>query len=525
MAAAFVGREHELAALHRLVDSLQAGGSHVAMIAGEPGIGKTALGRQIASYAAAQGFLSLIGHCYQRPGFSLPYQPFVEVLSTVVRERGWQTLADLMGPARLEIGRIVPELRWHLDVDAEHPDDPDAARWRLFQAVTGLLSDLSSEQGLLLILEDLHWADDDTLDLLQHFVRGLESSRIVLIGTYRNTELDRAPKFDSVLAELRRSSDVLRLSLSGLSVAEVHALDQSVQEELAEFSTAISVHQLTEGNPLFVHEILRFLHETGRRGPAGTDILDPETDTLPDGIREVIRLRLGMLSPECGTMLTAASVIGEEFDLALLHQASGMEEASLERSLDEARRAAIIEEKLLPDGVRYRFTHVLYHHALYAEMSGTERIRQHQSAAHAMEALYASRAVEHAATLATLAMNPTSGALWITSKSRPGERRKPSPSARRSGFTIAAWNSRQSCRSAARRKSTCFSLRDRPFWRPRTVAGSFAGLRQERYGSPRPSAMSDALSRRPPSFYKPPGHRGRPMPGWKRPNDTWGPIL
>src|SRR5437870_9637451 len=220
----FVGRETELKQLEAAFDAALGGRGGLAMVIGEPGIGKTALCEQLATYAALRGGMTLAGHCYEEGSLSRPYLAFVEAMRSYVLAREPDGLKSDLGTGAADVARIVSEVRDRLAVEVRVPGDPEDDRWRLFQAVTGFLRAASTVQPLLLVLEDLHWADRGTLDLLVHLSRNLAGARLVVVGTYRDVEVDRAHPLSATLAELRRGSAFARVALRGLTPDEVHRM-------------------------------------------------------------------------------------------------------------------------------------------------------------------------------------------------------------------------------------------------------------------------------------------------------------
>jgi hypothetical protein len=400
----FVGREHELAQLKDTFDAALSGAGGLAMVVGEPGIGKTALCEQLETYAVLRGGQVLVGHCYEEGSLSQPYLAFIEALRAYVLTREVDGLRSDLGENAGVVARIVSEIRARLHVEPPAASSPEDDRWRLLEAVTSFLRNASSAKPLVVVLEDLHWADRGTLDLLQHVARNLQGSRLLVVGTYRDVDVDRAHPLSGALGELRRSASFARIALHGLTVDEVHRMISAVIGQEARRSIAEAIYRQTEGNPLFVQEVIRLVTEEGLvRREGGRWI--PTTDTLPEtripeGLRDVIGKRLSHLSDHTNQLLASAAVIGRDFDLAVLREVAGIDEEQIEASIEEAIRVGVLEERAEPGRVRYRFTHAFFRQTLYEEIIAPRRLRQHQQVARALEAHYSSRLEEHAAELA-----------------------------------------------------------------------------------------------------------------------------
>src|SRR5439155_5300930 len=258
---AFVGREPDLRQLEAAFDRAVSGQGSLLMVVGEPGIGKTALCEQLATYVAIRGGHALVGHCYEEGSLSLPYLAFIEALRSYVMAREPAELAKELGSGAADVARIISEVRDRVPVELRPPGDPEDDRWRLLQAVTGFLRNASAVQPMLLVLEDLHWADRGSLDLLLHFARNFEGSRLLVVGTYRDVEVDRTHPLSATLAELRRVGELPRVLLRGLTPDEVHRMLNTISGQDVRWALAEAVHRQTEGNPLFVQEVLRYLVE------------------------------------------------------------------------------------------------------------------------------------------------------------------------------------------------------------------------------------------------------------------------
>ena len=400
----FVGRENELNQLKAAFNNALSGEGSLSMIVGEPGIGKTSLVEQLSTYVAMRGGLTLVGHCYEEGSLSLPYLAFVEAMRTYVLDREVNDLRNELGSGASEVARIVSEVRDKLQVEPRPATSPDEDRYRLFQAVTDFLSNAANIQPLLIVLEDLHDSDKGTLDLLTHITRRMDKNRFLIVGTYRDVEVDRAHPLTNTLAELRRVSSYNRILLRGLTIDEVHRMLSNLSGQDVPWRMAEVVHRQTEGNPLFVQEVLRYVIEDGllvREGDQWrTASADRLAASIPEGLRDVIGKRLSTLSPECNQILAVASVIGREFRFEVLQKVANVTEDLLYAAIEEARTTAVIEERTsIGAMVSYRFTHAFFRQTLYEEMIAPRRNSLHQQIAKALEELYAERLADHAAEL------------------------------------------------------------------------------------------------------------------------------
>jgi DNA-binding CsgD family transcriptional regulator len=401
----FVGREHELRQLQAAFHAAAAGDGALVMLVGEPGIGKTTVCDQLCRFVSASGGLSLVGHCYEEGSFRRPYQPFVEAFSTYLRECDTETLTTELGSNVAELASMVPMLRERLDVTPRPPGDPEEDRWRLLDAATDLLRAVGLKRPLLVVLEDLHDADRGTLDLLLHIARNLRGTRLLVVGTYRDVEVDRAHPLAAALTELHRFSNVARVQLHGLSTDEVYRLLAETSQHAIPRPFAELVHRQTEGNPLFVRETLRFVVDTGlmeRRDGMLRRVGDQSlAGRIPEGLRDAVGKRLSRLSDSTNRVLSIASCIGREFQLDVLSQVVSCPEQELEDALDEASTAGIVEgQSVIGATIVYRFSHAFFRQTLYDEIMVPRRIRLHQQVARALEDVHARRLDEHSAELA-----------------------------------------------------------------------------------------------------------------------------
>lgn len=386
----FVGREKESDRLLRVWKEAVVGERRVALVTGEPGIGKTRLVAELAQAAHDEGAIVLYGRCQEELG--IPYQAFAEALRTYVAVCPVEELREQLGPLGGDLVRLVPTLPERIP---GLPDplraEPGTERYRLFEAVAGLLAGISAACPVLLLLDDLHWAAQPDLALLRHLLRPVEPGRLLLVGTYRHTEVDRAHPLTPVLADLRREPGVERLALGGLDEAAVaQLLEVATGQALDPLSQALAhaVHAETEGNPFFVEEVIRHLAESEAAvrgaGRVAADQLLAELG-VPEGIREVMDRRLARLPEAASDVLEVAAVIGREFGVSLLVEAS---QASTEAVLDALDRAEGVRlvAPVRDQPARFVFAHTLLRSTLYDGLPAGRRARLHRRVGEALEA-------------------------------------------------------------------------------------------------------------------------------------------
>lgn len=352
------------------------------LLSGDAGIGKTRIVAEFAQRVHADGAYVLAGRSPQDA--LLPYQPFVESLRHYVIG---VPFTDLRASAReygSELARLVPELRRQVPDLPPPPDsDPDIERYRLFEAVVGLLREMSETAPVLLVLDDLQWAARPTLLLLRHVVRAPELSRVLILGSYRSTEAD-TNGFGEALGELRRERLVTQIRVDGLSEPETAELIRLRAGRPPTAALARALHAETEGNPFFIEEIVRHLADAGVR----LDLADErelERAGLPEGVKEVIARRLSRLDTAAVEWLRVAAVIGRDFELSLLEQVLSTDEDEFLNALEAALAAGLVVEPARDPG-RYLFSHALIRETLYDGMSVPRRARTHRRVGEALEA-------------------------------------------------------------------------------------------------------------------------------------------
>ncbi|MCH7801603.1 MAG: protein kinase, partial [Chloroflexi bacterium] len=397
----FVGREPELRRLQSTFDDALTGHGAVVMVAGEMGIGKTTLCEQLATYATVRGGQSLTGHCFEEGLSSLPYIPFSEILRAYASTVDTETLKQQVGANAGDIARVVPEIGHELGVGPSAASDPDEDRYRLMRAVSNFLQNIAASQPLLVVLEDLHDADSSTLEMLNYLAHNVAGSRLMLVGTYRHTEITRSHPLSNVLVQLRRVNEFTSLQLRGLGNSEVHRMLTNIVDRDVPWSLAETICQQTEGNPLFVQEVIRDLVEEGailnEQDPESTSVARAVAINIPQGLRDVISRRLSRLSPECNHALSIAAVIGREFRLDVLHRMLDMSEDEMYAALEEAQSVAVIQE-ISGTGpiVSFRFNHSFFRQTLYEDLFTPRRIRLHRQIGEILEDVYTGVIERHA---------------------------------------------------------------------------------------------------------------------------------
>jgi class 3 adenylate cyclase len=303
-----------------------------------------------------------------------------------------------MGSAASHIAQMVSEVREKLpDLPAPPELDPEPARFRLFDGITTFLKNAGRGQPLVLVLDDLHWADKSSLLLLQFLAGELRDARLLVVGTYRDAELGRQHPLSQTIAELARGQLSRRILLPGLGERDVGRFIEITAGLKPPAALVAAVYRETEGNPFFVNEVVRLLVAEGRlerpRGARSWSI------DIPEGVKAVVGRRLDRLSAECNRLLTIASVIGREFELAALERVSDLDEERLLELLEEAAAARIIAEVPQVLG-RYAFSHALVRETLAKELPPTRRARLHRRIGEALETLYEGKVEGHLAELA-----------------------------------------------------------------------------------------------------------------------------
>ena len=383
-----VGRDDQLAALEGVLAGARDGRGRVVLVAGEPGIGKTRLAEEAARRAAAAGIQVAWGRCHEGDGPPALW-PWAHVVRQLTAELAPGQLAAMLGPSAAWLGPLMPELAGPARPAGPPPlADLGAARFQLNQAVAGLLRRLADTRPLLVVVDDLHWADAPSLSLLAFLAADLKDASLVVLGTYRDVEVVPGRPLADTLGALAREPVVERISLGGLDRAGVARLvGRTIGGRPAE-PLVQAVADRCGGNPFFITELLRLLQSERRL--AAPDAAVAARREVPVGVRDVLRARLARLPAQTATLLMVAAVAGRGFDLDLIEAVTGLDD---EPALDAAE-AAVLAGLVLEDdraAGRYRFAHALVRETIYEDISRARRARLHARVA---DALVATRSAE-----------------------------------------------------------------------------------------------------------------------------------
>ena len=397
----FVGRKDELAKLDDVLQRAKAGQGGLLMLVGEPGIGKSRMVEEFTETARNQGVAVILGGCHEGEG-AASYAPFAEAIEEYSRAADPEELRDDLANGLGPIARLVPGLRERLpDIPEPASLQPDEERFRLLDAVAQFLIAVSARAPLVLVLDDLHWAGKDTIAMLRHVARFVSSNRILLLGTYRDVELDRQHPLAAALGPLRQETTFERIVLKGLEAKDVGEFLATISEQDAPEALVATISSETNGNPFFMREVLLNLVEAGAYegdGRWSSDAGRIEELGIPESLREAIGRRLSRLSTDANRLVAAASAFNGVFRFDLAASVASLEEMHALDAVDEALTAQLLRPGGEPE--TYYFTHALIRQTLYTEQSPSRQVRLHRRIAEGMEEIYGGAAMEHAADLA-----------------------------------------------------------------------------------------------------------------------------
>jgi eukaryotic-like serine/threonine-protein kinase len=388
----FVGRERELEQLREAVDGALAGRGSLQLLVGEPGIGKTRAAEELATYARVSGARVYWGRCRDDEG-APAYWPWVQAVRSYARDADPVALAWQLGAGAAEVAQLIPEVAEKLDIEPAKGSDSEEARFRLFDSMTSLLLAAARDRPIVVVLDDLHWADEPSLLLLRFATRELASSGLLILGTYRDVELGRHHPLARVLGEISGIEGSGRIPLRGLSVAAVERYIEMTSGAPAPVGLANAVQEQTDGNPFFVGEVVRLLASEGKLTGGGS----AAELQIPQGVREVVGRRLDRLSDETNEALRVAAVIGRDFEEEVVSRVAEMGPEQLMAAAAEAIAERLVND--LGDG-RFSFAHALVRDTLYEELTPPKRSALHERAGLAIERICGQDADERLGELA-----------------------------------------------------------------------------------------------------------------------------
>lgn len=395
----FVGRERELAELVAKLRAAAGGRGGMVMLLGEAGIGKTRLAHQFMEVARGHGAAVLSGRALEGEA-QVSYGPWVEAIERYALALRSDELCQVLGSDAPYIAQLVPSVRSRL-AEIERPQAlaPSDERLRLYNSVSRFLGALAPGGPVVVFLDDLHWADRDTLALLRYVARTLSASAVLLVGAYRDPELrlDAAHPLMTTLASVRHETACPTIRLRGLDQREMGTYLRHAAGRPLTAAFIDDVARETSGNPFYAREVLRHVAEADVHRGGGDTAL--ELAGVPEGVRQVVADRVRRLSPATAQALHAACGFTGGFTYTVLQQLTHLSEDELLDSLDEATEAGLLRAPSA-DAREYEFAHAIVRHALYHGQSRDRRIRLHRRIASALEAAYPGGELEHAAELA-----------------------------------------------------------------------------------------------------------------------------
>lgn len=390
----FVGRDAELREIKSALELAASGHGQVILVEGEPGIGKTRLLQEAVVYARLRGFIVLQGRCYEQET-GIPYLPFIELFQGRFRGIDRAQLLDELGEAASEFVKLIPEVRRTLpDIPPSPPLEAVQERLRLFASIAEYFTTLARRTPMVLILEDLHWADAASLSLLQHLARALRGERVDVLGSYRDVEVDRKHPLSDALREMNRERLFNGISLRRLTRDGVGAMVLAMFElERVSDEFLDLLYGETEGNPFFVEEVLKSLVVEGAiyREEGRWERKEIAEIDVPKSVKEVIGRRLERVSEPCQRALGLAAVIGRRFRFEILQAVGELPEEQLLSALEEGMQAQLVREESAAGEVEYDFVHALIREVLYDRLSLRRRMTLHHKVGETLEQQYAGR--------------------------------------------------------------------------------------------------------------------------------------
>ena len=402
-----IDRVEEMNVLKEAVYGAVHGEGSLVFIHGEAGIGKTRLVRELGAYARSRGVQVLYGRCpalFRMDGVP-PYILWKEVIKDYLGETTPEQLNRVIGFYPAEVAKLVPELSQKLRTFPQSlPISPEQEQNRLFEAVSQFITNISQENPLLVILDDLQWTDPSSLLLLHYLARGVHKTPLLLLGAYRSTDIDSKHPLSPVLTELKRERLPQSVSLKRMSLAEISEMIEQILEQ-AEIPPEFCqmVYEKTRGNPFFAEEVVESLKEEGiiYREANKWKFKEVSKIEFPESVKNVLKVRFSRLDDECQSILTLASFVGNDFTLEAMSALTGIEENKLLDLMDKMLKTGLIKEREVRGEGVCSFADILVRDVVYEEVSLLKRKKLHGVVGSALEKVYAKKIDEHSGELAS----------------------------------------------------------------------------------------------------------------------------
>jgi len=401
-----IDRVEEMALLREGVDKAVRGQGGVVFLHGEAGIGKTRLTKELGAYARLRGMQVLYGRCpalFRMDGVP-PYILWNEAIKDYLQVCTPEQLYRVIGFYPGELSKLVPELKQKLGaIPQSLPINPEHGRDRLFEAVSQFMTNISKEAPLLVVLDDLQWTDQSSLLLLHYLARGVYRESLLLLGAYRETDIDERHPLPPVLTELNRERLLQSVPLKRLSFDEVSEMIKRMLEQddvPREFCEL--VYEKTRGNPFFVEEVIKSLKEEGviYREENKWKIKEVSKIEFPETVKGVIKNRISRLDDECQNVLTLASFVGNDFAFEALLGVTGVEEDKLLELMERILKTGLVKEKTIRGEDVYSFADIIVRDVVHEEVSRLRHRKLHGAVGFALEKVYTKKIDEHLGELA-----------------------------------------------------------------------------------------------------------------------------
>jgi predicted ATPase len=401
-----IDRLEEMTLLKEAVDRAIQGEGGLVFLYGEAGIGKTRLARELGAYARLRGMQVLYGRCpalFRMDGVP-PYVLWNEVIRDYLQVCTPGQLYKVIGYYPGEVCKLVPEVRQKLGaIPQSLPINPEHERDRLFEAVSQFITNISREAPLLIVLDDLQWTDQSSLLLLHYLTRGIQRESLLLLGDYRDTDVDERHPLSPVLTELNRERLSQSVQLKRMSSDETsEMIKQILEQEDVPIEFCKLVYEKTRGNPFFVEEVIKSLKEEEAiyREQNKWKIMEISRIEFPKTVKNVIKARISRLDDECQNVLTTASFVGNDFTFEALSGATGVEEDKLLELLEKILKTGLVKEKLIRGEGVFSFADVIVRDVVHEEVSLLRHKKLHNTVGCALEKVYAKNPDEHLGELA-----------------------------------------------------------------------------------------------------------------------------